>query len=189
MTAARAGEPERRPRALVAYASRNGATAGVAERIAGLLGAAGARVELRHVDDVERDVGDYDAVVLGSPVYDGAWPPEASAFVDRNRDALADRPVWLFSVGSFSDRHRLIGGLIRREPRGIGDVLGSVRPRDYRVFAGVVARDQWPLYGRLLLRALGGRIGDNRDWEQIEAWARAIGRALSGVTGRAAERA
>jgi menaquinone-dependent protoporphyrinogen IX oxidase len=42
---------------------------------------------LRPVDEVET-LDAYDAVVLGAPVYDQSWPPEANAFVARNRDAL-----------------------------------------------------------------------------------------------------
>ena len=65
---------------LVAYASRHGATAGIAARIATRLGDSGASVELRRVDEVET-LDAYDAVVLGAPVYDQSWPPEANAFV------------------------------------------------------------------------------------------------------------
>ena len=185
MAPAAPGEGGAPRRVLVTFASRHGSTAGVAERIAALLERPDRHIDLRHVDAVGDRIGDYDAVVLGSPVYDGAWPPEASEFVDRNQHALALRPLWLFSVGSFGDRHRLIGRMIRREPRGIGDLLRRLQPRDYRVFAGVIGPDRWPLYGRLLLRAFGGHTGDNRDWEQIEAWAGAIARSLAGAPGRA----
>jgi hypothetical protein len=39
----------------------------------------------------------HDAVVLGAPVYDQSWPPETNAFVPRNHDALAARPLWYFT--------------------------------------------------------------------------------------------
>ena len=120
----------------------------------------------------------YAAVVFGSPVYDRSWPPEAEAFVSDNRAALADRPVWLFSVGTFGDGKRVIGRLIAREPRGIAEIRQAIQPRDYRVFAGVIERRQWPARARLLFHALGGRLGDNRDWPAIDAWAEGIGRAL-----------
>ena len=68
---------------LVAYATRHGSTRGVAERIASRLEGAGRRVELRSAD-AAGDVSGYDAVVFGSPVYDGSWPPEAEAFVQGN---------------------------------------------------------------------------------------------------------
>lgn len=163
---------------LVAYASRQGSTHGIAERIADRLGEHGLRIDLRAVDDPV-DAGAYDAVVFGAPVYDQAWPPEAEEFVQRNLDALSERPVWLFSVGSLGDRKRLIGPLARKEPRRIGEVQRAIQPRDYRVFAGVVQPGQWSRLGDLVLRAFGGHVGDNRDWPDIDAWANRIAAALS----------
>ena len=162
---------------LVAFATRNGSTRGVGERIAARLEDAGRRVDLRPVVEAG-DVSAYAAVDFGSPVYDGSWPPEAEAFVRENRAALADRPVWLFSVGTFGDGKRVIGRLMTREPRGIAEIRQAIQPREYRVFAGVIERHQWPARARLLFHALGGRLGDNRDWPAIDAWSEGIGRAL-----------
>jgi menaquinone-dependent protoporphyrinogen IX oxidase len=57
----------------------------------------------------------YDAVVFGSGVYDGSWTVEATELMRRHAAVLARRPVWLFSVGSFGDRHPMVGGLIKKE--------------------------------------------------------------------------
>jgi menaquinone-dependent protoporphyrinogen oxidase len=158
---------------LVAYASRQGATRGIAERICVRLHERGLEVELRGVEE-EGELPPDCAVVLGSPVYDQRWPPEAEAFVERHRRELAARELWLFSVGTFGDRRRGIGRLMTREPRGIGGLLEALQPRDYRVFAGVIRREQWPLPSRMFFHALGGRLGDNRDWQAVDAWAHAI---------------
>jgi menaquinone-dependent protoporphyrinogen oxidase len=162
---------------LVAYASRHGATEGIAARIARRIADAGTAVELRHVDAVG-SLDAYDGVVLGAPVYDQSWPPEADRFVDRHRDGLAARPLWLFSVGSFGDTKRLIGPLTHREPRRIAAVRSAVRPREYRVFQGVIEKHQWPLPSRLLFHAFGGRLGDHREWPVIDAWADQITQEL-----------
>ena len=58
------------PHVLVAYATAHGSTRGVAERLAAGLGGHGNRVELQPVDRVEA-LDAYDAVVFGSPVYNG----------------------------------------------------------------------------------------------------------------------
>jgi len=149
----------------------------VAERIAATIGRGGHRVELQVCGD-GLDVSAYDAVVFGSAVFNQRWLPEGDEFVQRNIDALASRPVWLFSVGTFGDRKRLIGPLVKREPTGIREVQRSIRPRDYRVFAGVIDRHQWPFLSRLFYHALGGRLGDNRDWREIDEWAGVVGHAL-----------
>lgn len=155
---------------LVSYASRHGATREIAERIAARIADSGQAVDLRHVDSVHTLDG-FDAVVFGAPVYDQSWPPEADRFVAENRDALAVRPLWLFSVGSFGDTRRLIGPLTRREPKNIAEVRAALHPRGYRVFQGVIRRHQWPFWSRVVYHAFGGRFGDHRDWPVIEAWA------------------
>lgn len=111
-------------------------------------------------------------------MFNQRWLPEAEEFVRRNREALASRPVWLFSVGTFGDRKRIIGPLMKREPNGIRALQDAIHPREYRVFAGAIDRHQWPFLSRLFYYSLGGRLGDNRDWPAIEAWADQIGRAL-----------
>jgi len=164
-------------RVLVAYASKYGSTEGVAERIAANLQPGGDRVELLPVDEVA-DAGAYDAVIFGSAVCNQRWLPEADRFVQRNREALASRPVWLLSVGTFGDSKRIIGPLMKREPKGIHTLDQAIHPREYRVFAGVIDRHQWPFLSRLLYHSLGGHLGDNRDWPAIEAWAERIRQAL-----------
>jgi menaquinone-dependent protoporphyrinogen oxidase len=82
--------------------------------------------------------------------------------------------VWLFSVGSFGDRHPIVCGLIKKEPKEISEFEQTLHPRDYRVFAGVIDLDHWPAWGRLLFKALGGHAGDNRQWPDIDAWAERI---------------
>jgi menaquinone-dependent protoporphyrinogen oxidase len=163
---------------LVAYASRHGATAEIAARIAVRLGSSGIRVDYLHVDEVETLDG-YDAVVLGAPVYDQSWPPEANQFVDANREDLALRPVWLFSVGSFGDTKRLIGPLTHKEPEGIAEIRAATHARDYRVFQGVIRKHQWPFRSRVFFHVFGGRFGDHRDWPTIDAWADQIASLLT----------
>jgi menaquinone-dependent protoporphyrinogen oxidase len=155
---------------LVVYASRHGATAEIAARIAVRLGSSGIPVEYLHVDAVETLEG-YDAVVFGAPVYDQSWPPEANRFVTATREALAARPLWLFSVGSFGDTKRLIGPMTHKEPKGIAEIRAATRAREYRVFQGVIEKHQWPFRSRVFFHAFGGRFGDHRDWQTIDAWA------------------
>jgi menaquinone-dependent protoporphyrinogen oxidase len=168
---------------LVAYASRHGATEGIAARIAARLAESGTDVELRHVDAVET-ADAYNAVVFGAPVYDQSWPPEADGFVARHRDSLAERPLWLFSVGAFGDTTRLIGPLTHNEPKRIDETRSVLHPREYRVFQGVIRKHQWPFWSRVLFHAFGGRFGDHRDWPVVEAWADQIALALRSMARR-----
>jgi menaquinone-dependent protoporphyrinogen oxidase len=162
---------------LIVYASRHGSTEGIAARIAGRIAEAGADVALHRVDQVET-LDAYDAIVFGAPVYDQNWPPEADGFVTAHGDALAAHPLWLFSVGSFGDTKRLIGPIARKEPKSIAQTLAAIRPREYRVFQGVIRKHQWPFWSRVLFHAFGGRFGDHRDWPEIDAWADRIAQTL-----------
>jgi menaquinone-dependent protoporphyrinogen oxidase len=160
-------------RMLVGYASRFGSTRDVALRIADTIRARGNDVDVRSIDEIF-DLDHYDAVVFGSGVYDGSWTTEATDFMRRHADVLSRKPLWLFSVGTFGDRHPLVGKLMKKEPREISEFEQRLHPRDYRVFAGVIDLDRWPAWGRLLFKALGGRAGDNRQWPDIDSWAEEI---------------
>ena len=164
-------------RVLIGYASRIGSTREIANRIADAIRTHSSDVDLCSVDQI-LDFDRYDAVVFGSGVYDGSWTAEATELIRRHAAVLARRPVWLFSVGSFGDRHPIIGGLIKKEPKEITEFEETLHPRDYRVFAGVIDLDHWPAWGRLLFKALGGHAGDNRHWPDIDAWANKIAQEL-----------
>ena len=166
---------------LIAFASRYGSTAEIAEAIAETLRAAGHVVDVRNAGDVADAVA-YDAVVLGSAIYNQSWITEAAELVRRQRGPLADRPVWLFSVGAISSEHRWpLGALARREPKGIAGYLAAIHPRDYHVFAGAVDRVRLSLVGRLFFKLLKGRYGDYRNWREIDAWAARIADELAHV--------
>jgi menaquinone-dependent protoporphyrinogen oxidase len=161
---------------LVAYASANGSTRGIAERIAARLGEKGHRVAIRAADEID-DVGAFDAVVVGSAVHDGAWLPEGADFVHRNLAALGVRPVWLFSVGlvgeSSSAFPRAVAAqlrALRREPKEIAGFRKAMHAREHAVFAGAIQREHWPRSDRLIFKAMRGRYGDQRDWDDIDAW-------------------
>jgi hypothetical protein len=80
-------------RVLVAYSSKMGSTAEIADAIADELRKAGAEVDL---SDTRRasPPADYDAVVLGSAVYAARWLGPAKRYLKSHREQLADRPTW-----------------------------------------------------------------------------------------------
>ena len=56
-----------------------------------------------HARDV-RTLDDWDAVILGSAVYAAYWQKDARLFIERFREDLAARPLWLFSGGPLDRR-------------------------------------------------------------------------------------
>lgn len=177
---------------LVAYATRHGSTAGIAERIASTLTSAGVPAEARPVDDVH-DVSPYDAFVVGGSAYMYHWLKPATSFVKRHREVLAARPVWLFSSGPLGT------DLVDADGR---DVLETTRPREFPELHDLVhARGEHIFFGSWDSEApavgVGEHLlglmpksksampsGDFRDWPAIDTWATEIAHELQSEPAR-----
>lgn len=170
---------------LVAYASKYGATRGIAERIAAALRAAGRDAEARPAAAVADPAG-YEAVVIGSPIYYGSWLKEAAAFARRNSAVLAGRPVWLFSSGPLGTQEKDAQGRDLRDvsqPRELAEFCAAIAPRGHRVFFGALDRAALDATDRVIAALpVAHEVlpeGDFRDWADVDAWAGGIARALA----------
>jgi menaquinone-dependent protoporphyrinogen oxidase len=167
---------------VVVYASRYGATKGIAEFIAGRLRERGVEAVARNVDSLP-DPGQYDAVVLGSAVFLGRWMKEAVEFAERNRAALASRPVWLFSSGPLTLKDGLTVDDPDVVPTDIAAITEVIHPRDHRVFFGALDPGKLGFAQRAMRKLPAARAvlpeGDFRDWDLIAAWADGIAAALN----------
>jgi len=159
------------PHLLVAYASKHGSTREIAETIGETLDAAGLTVDVRPARDV-RDLTPYGAVVLGSALYSAHWQREANRFIKAHRDALRDRPVWLFSSGPL-DQSANQADIPMTEH--VGRDVEPVGARGHRTFGGRLLPGT-PGVDEALLAT--HRTGDFRDWDAIRGWARGIAEAL-----------
>jgi menaquinone-dependent protoporphyrinogen oxidase len=161
-------------RVLVTYVSPHGSTRGIAERIATRLRDRGVAVDCLPVGET-RAVEAYDAVVVGSAIHGQAWLPEAAQFISTHAAELEARAVWLYSVGMPGALARPLRRFAMREgPKVVAPFAPLVHPRGTRLFSGVVGRQQFPLVSRVVMRLMGGRFGDFRDWPAIDAWATSI---------------
>lgn len=161
---------------LVAYASRTGATAGVADTVARVIREGGIVVDVMPVEEVG-NVDRYSAVVLGSAIRSNRWLPEALDFVRANRSVLAQRPFAAFLVcmtlaiskGKYRDR---VAGFMQ-------PVRDLVTPVGEGLFAGVLDISRLDSRRDRLLFRLSVTLGvwsegDHRDWEAIRSWAVSI---------------
>jgi len=159
---------------LVAYASRAGSTAGVAEAIGKSLSGDGVSVDVCPVTEVSHLTG-YHAVVVGSAIQGGQWLPEALQFIQINRAELSRKPFAAYLVcmtlairGGEKYRHHVAAWM---EP-----VRLLVKPVSEGLFSGALDIRKIPSLGdRLKFRmsvALGvWKAGDHRDWNAIRQWA------------------
>ena len=159
---------------LVAYATRNGATAGVAEAIGKTLAEGGAQVDVRLMSEIT-DLTPYRAVVAGSAIRAASWLPEAMQFMRTHQAALAQKPFATFTVCitmAMKNKQQAREGV-----KGwLAPVRALVNPVSEGLFAGVLDISKVPtLSDRIKFRIsvlLGvWKEGDHRDWDAIQAWA------------------
>jgi menaquinone-dependent protoporphyrinogen oxidase len=183
----------------IVYATRHGATFGIAARIAEVLRAEG--LDAVTADAAGRpDARPFDAHIVGSGIYIGSWVKEGVEFLDRNLAILSTRPVWLFSSGPLpgstkneegKDAIELAlgpehgpGSAGRQRIQALAD---AIKVRDHRVFLGAYdPNDQPRSLAERVLRVVPGSKGvlpegDFRDWDAIEDWARGIAAELKAL--------
>ena len=153
-------------RVLVAYASKMGSTAEIAESIAATLRAAGLDATAQSVR-VVTDLTAFDAVILGSALYAAHWQRDANRFVARHFAALLERPVWLFSSGPLGAH------LADEMPMSaqVAELTADLTPRGHRTFGGRLDPDAPGLDPQVLATH---PVGDFRDWTVITDWAASI---------------
>lgn len=157
-------------RVLIAFASQQGSTAWVAETICKELRAAGLAVECLPVAAVT-DLEPYGAVVLGSGVFLARRGSDGGGFITRQRAALADRPVWLFSAGP-------IGGV---GPGHNGDAAGEEAPV-VRVAREIGAKGAATFGAGPIVNGDDDVRRPGTDWREVarvRSWARTIADELA----------
>lgn len=166
------------PRVLVSAASLHGATAEIAQTIGQVLSRHNFATTVMAPGEVDA-IDDYDAVIIGSAVYMGHWLDPAKDLVSRFGDALADRPVWLFSSGPVGDPSGKLAQAMGKDPADLPALLEAAHARDHRMFAGKLDRKHLSLPRRASLLVFRGLNGDFRDWADIRQWAEGIARQLA----------
>lgn len=160
---------------LVVHGSKHGATAEIADLITKQLRKAGLSVEHAPANTI-RDVGGYDAFVVGGSLYLNKWHHSAAHFVTTHRASLVDKPVWFFSSGPLDES----ANETEIPPvHKVAELMESVGAVEHRTFGGALGADRHGLMARALRKK--GYEGDFRDEEAITTWAQQIGATLQSV--------
>jgi menaquinone-dependent protoporphyrinogen oxidase len=168
-------------RVLIFYATTEGHTARVAERIAKRLRDKGHRVESQRADasrtslDLER----YETVIVGAPVHYGRHPGHLRSLLRKHRAALAARPGAFFSVSLSAGGP---GAKPQAARRYVENFLRQVgwQPQLTEAFGGALQYSEYGAFKRLLVIAFVGLAGGDTDtsrdyeytdWEAVDRFA------------------
>ncbi|MCB9565370.1 MAG: hypothetical protein H6709_20170 [Kofleriaceae bacterium] len=149
---------------LVTWGSTRGGTEGIAQILADALADRGVRAVARPARDV-RDLGEFDAVVVGGALYANRWHRDARRFVRRFAERLAARPVWFFSSGPLDDSAER--GPLAPAPQ-VQALMDRVGARGHVTFGGRLARDARGFPAAAMAKT---SAGDWRNPARIRAWA------------------
>ncbi len=167
-------------RVLVAFASKHGSTAEIAQAIGEALTDMGFAADVRPARDV-RALEAYSAVIVGSVVEMGGWQGDALAFIKRFERDLAARPTWLFSSGPTGGSPEADAAVARAIaspetvplPKNVAKLASRIGARGHATFPGKVGAGVGGLFARWVPK------GDWRDFDAIKAWAHEVGTELT----------
>lgn len=145
-------------RVLVTAGTKHGSTTEIRDAIADTLRKRGLDTMALSPDDV-RHVEEFDAVVLGSAVYAGHWVKPAKELVERAREGLAGKRVWLFSSGPVGHPPKP-----DEEPVDVAEIIEATGALEHRLFPGKLDKSRLNFGERALVAALRAPEGDFRDW-------------------------
>lgn len=161
---------------LVTYASRQGATAGVAEAVGKAMAERGVEVDVRPMQEVVTLSG-YDAVVAGSAIQGKAWLPEAMQWVRTHQAELRQKPFAAFLVClTLAMKNET---QVEKARPMVGEWLAPVRAlvptRSEACFPGALGLAKIPSWKDRMGFQMSVWMGvwdegDFRDWDAIHTW-------------------
>jgi menaquinone-dependent protoporphyrinogen oxidase len=156
---------------LVAYATRKGSTAEIAQAVGRELISEGYTVDVSEMKSTTSLKG-YHAVVIGAPVYTGKVTSDVFAFVATNKDELVRLPVAGFVTGIAPVYPKT--GDVKEFTNQFITALAPVNPVSVTMFAGTLDTGKMNFVERSLTSLMKVPTGDFRDWDAIAIWARSL---------------
>ena len=176
------------PRILILYATVEGQTARIAERIAQRLRGQGHTAETHRADNLPAGLNPaaFDGVIVGSSIHYSRHPGYLCALVRRHREALDLRPSAFFSVSLSAGGP---GAKPEAAQRYLDNFLRQVdwQPALTATFAGALQYSKYGIFKRWLMRMIVGIAGGDTDptrdyeytdWDAVERFADAFAQRL-----------
>lgn len=162
---------------LIAYASRTGSTAEVAEAIAAVLRNAGQEVEATQISALQ-SIGERKVVIIGVPLYMGGFPGALHKFLSSNRAALIATPPRFFVLGPIEAKPEQFDTARSQAEKQLAR-HSWLKIAELQIFGGRfdINRMPFPFSLARYLPAFPAKdipASDIRDWAAIRAWGAAI---------------
>ena len=119
---------------LIAYASKSGTAKEVAEQLASLISTASsvdpAQVKLADLTREVPEIGDFDAIIVGSGVRIGSLHKAAREFLEKNSSELSSKKLGIYITHCFADTvEQILGSSVPRKLLASAVWAGSVGGR------------------------------------------------------------
>lgn len=161
---------------LVGYATKYGSTKDVAEKVAEILKKEKFEVNISLLKDV-KTIEEYDAIVLGAALYMHKWHKDLRKFLKQNQEVLQRTPTAIFTLGPVKKP------LDKKEWENSQAQLDKsmsqfdwFEPKEVKLFGGKF--DPKLLAFPFNKFAASEPSTDIRDWDEIEKWARKVGKTF-----------
>jgi menaquinone-dependent protoporphyrinogen oxidase len=170
---------------LVAYVTRHGSTASIAEKIGETLTGQGFAVDVRPVERIEKqNLAQYDYYVIGSgTIWAKAMPPFLK-FVKDYIDVFTSKPTAIFNVCMTVQREtpanrKRAADYLEASVKHVPELKPVV---DKEMFGGRVSMEKLTVWESMVLRFFfiitPQTHGDFRKMDEVAAWAEKVGNAF-----------
>lgn len=176
------------PNTLIVYATTDGQTRKISERIQQTLRASGLETTLADVHKASAlDPAGFDGVIAGASVRYGKHDSAMARFLDDNRDAITRVPNAFFSVNLIArkpEKRNLEGNKYLRK---FLERL-SFQPMHVEIIAGKLDYPSYRFIDRIMIRMImkvtggptdGTSVIEYTDWDQVDEFARRMAAAIA----------
>jgi len=178
-------------KALIAYGTRYGATAGTSEEIAKTLTEEGFDTRTVNLKEEKiRDISDYDLIIVGSGMGNCRWTSEAEDFLKNFRREFEGKKLALFvsTMITFFEREGKTDDVAKTRKVALEDKVAKygLKPIATGLFGGVIDYNKMGFIARKGMeffkpqlekggfKKVAPDVYDLRDWDEIRNWAKEL---------------
>ncbi len=167
---------------LVAYATRYGSTQEVAEAVAATLRERGIAVDIQPMREV-RTLEEYQAIVLGAPLYMFRWHKDALHFLSCHRAALMARPVAVFALGPLHNEEKEYQETRKQLDKELAK-FPWLAPAAITIFGGKFDPEKLTFPYNMIPALKKMPASDVRNWAAIRVWSNDLAEQFSPGTSK-----